>query len=93
MIWGDYVARRERRLRLRRRNDVPEGQSRMNPDTMKELGIEGKIEVVIAGKKKMQFAVLPNDDVPRNEVWCNEEELRRYGIADYTIATVRAAQG
>jgi len=65
----------------------------MNPDTMKELRIETIIEVVIAGKKRLHFTVLPNDNVPRNEVWCNEEELRNHGIADYTIATVRAAQG
>lgn len=87
------MSRRERRLRLRHNPSVPEGQARMNPQTMKELGIESRIEVVIAGKKKFLFNVLPNDGVPPNEVWCNEDELRSRGVADRTIATVRAAKG
>jgi len=86
------MQRRERRLRLRRRDDVPEGQARMNPKAMEYLGIEDKIEVVVAGKKRYTFRVLPLDQVPENEVWCNADEMRMYGLADRTIATVRRAR-
>lgn len=85
------MARKERRLRLRWKTNVTEGKAFMNPQTMKELDIEAKIEAVIAGKKKLHFTALPMEGVPRNEVWCNEDELRRQGVADKTIATVRAA--
>lgn len=85
------MQRRERRLRLRWNERVPEGQAWMNEETMKELDITGEIEVVIAGKKRYRFTAMPREGVPRNEVWCNEEELREHGIADRTIATVRAA--
>jgi len=70
--------------------EVPPGQARMNPKTMEYLGISGEVEVVVAGKKRLSFKVLPLDTVPENEVWCNAEELKSYGIADYTIATCRA---
>lgn len=87
------MARRERRLRLRRREEVPEGQARMNPSTMGELDIGRIAEVVVGGKKRLRFIALPLDSVPPNEVWCNSEELRQRGVADNTIATVRAPQG
>ncbi len=80
----------ERRLRLRRRNDVGRGLAKMNPKMMQELGITDTLEVVIAGKKRYRFRVLSDENVPEREVWCNDEELREYGIADNTIATCRA---
>jgi len=79
----------ERRLRLRRKDEVSEGLARMNPKTMEQLQIKDKIEVVIAGKKKGVWSVLASESVSENEVWMNSEELRRRGIADNTIATVR----
>jgi len=87
------MQRPERRLRLRRREDVPEGQARMNQKTMEELKISEFIEVVIGGKKRLKFKVTGVDSVPEREVWCNSEELRVHGVADNTIATVRAAEG
>jgi len=84
----------ERRLRLRRRSDVDEGKAFMNPGTMKELNITTEIEAVLAGggarERKYVFRVTAKEDVPPGEVWCNEEELRRNGVADNSIATIRA---
>ncbi len=80
----------ERRLRLRRREEVGRGLAKMNPRMMEELGITTELEVVIAGKKRYRFRVLSDESVPEREVWCNEEELREYGIADNTVATCRA---
>ncbi len=83
------AGRVERRLRLRRRDDVNPGMAKMNPKTMTELGVTDTLEVVIAGKKRYRFKVLPLDAVPEREVWLNEDELREQGIADNTIATCR----
>ncbi|BDR92383.1 hypothetical protein [Vulcanisaeta souniana] len=88
--------RRERRLRIRRRGDVDEGKVKMHPEVMRELEIRDKAEVVLVGggsrERKYVFTVIPSDDVPKNEVWCNEEEMRRLGVADMSIATIRASR-
>lgn len=84
----------ERRLRLRRRGDVDEGKALMNPGTMKELNITTEIEAVLVGggarERRYVFAVTAKEDVPPGEVWCNDEELRKNGVADNSIATIRA---
>ncbi|RLE94556.1 MAG: hypothetical protein DRN04_03195 [Thermoprotei archaeon] len=82
--------RREKRLRLRRKDNVSRGLAKMNSKAAEFLGIKDSLEVVIAGKKRLYFRVLVSEDVPENEVWCNEDELREYGIADNSIATCRA---
>ncbi|MCD6357863.1 MAG: hypothetical protein J7L75_04730 [Thermoproteales archaeon] len=87
---GSAVRIRERRLRIRRREEVPRGQARMNPKAMEYLGIRDRVEIVVGGKKRLVFRVLGLDSVPENEVWCNADELREQGIADNTIAAVRA---
>ncbi len=79
----------EKRLRIRRRDDVDPGLAKINPETAKMLQITNSLEVVIAGKKRFTFKAIGVGDVPANEVWCNTEELRAKGIADNTIATVR----
>ncbi|MEM1508960.1 MAG: hypothetical protein QXY49_05665 [Thermofilaceae archaeon] len=81
---------KERRLRIRRKDTVPQRQARMNPKAMEYLGIKDKIEVVIGGKKRLIFNVLAFDSVPESEVWCNSDELKDLGVADNTIAAVRA---
>lgn len=81
---------RERRLRVRRREEVPPGQARMNPRAMDYLGIKDRVEIVIGGKKRLVFRALGLDSVPENEVWCNADELRSRGVADNTVAAVRA---
>jgi hypothetical protein len=83
----------ERRLRLRRKTDVAPTAARMNSKVVQELQIKDKIDVVVAGKKKLELSVIPVDDVPPNEVHCNESTLARSGIADNSIATIRASQG
>ncbi len=62
----------------------------MNTKTVAELRIKEKIEIVIAGKKRMELTVLPLDDVPQSEVHCNDGVLSKQGIADNSIATIRS---
>ena len=84
------IMRREKRLRIRCKDEVQEGQAKMNPKAMEYLGITDEVEVVKVGGKRYRFKVIASEDVPENEVWCNTEELRSKGIADRTIATCRA---
>ncbi len=89
--------RKERRIRVRRRKDVDEGKAKINPELAKELDIRDKVEIVVVGggsrERKYVFTVIQDPSVPRNEIWCNEEEMRRLGVADNTMVTVRAYRG
>lgn len=79
----------EKRLRVRRKDNVPKGYARINPETMKLLNITDEVEGVVAGKRKFLYKVMPSESVPVNEVWCNAEEMRILGMADGTVATIR----
>jgi hypothetical protein len=79
----------EKRLRLRRRDEIEKGSSKLNATTYKFLQISGRIEVVVAGKKKLELNAIPLSDIPENEVWINTEEMRVQGLSDNSIATVR----
>lgn len=84
------MSARERRLRIRRRDEVPRGQARLNPRAIEYLGIKDRVEVVVGGKKRYVFRALASEAVPENEVWCNTDELKELGVADNTVAAVRA---
>ena len=88
---GKEKAKRERRIRVRALPDVKEGFAKTNPSLAKELNITNALEIVVARKKKLKLSVIMDENVPINEVWCNLEQLKKEGIADNSIATVRAA--
>ena len=81
----------EKRLRLRRRDEVDRGVGKLNSQTCKFLQISNKMEIVVAGKRKLALTVLPLSDVPENEVWINTEEMKIQGLSDNSIATIRKA--
>jgi len=82
----------EKRLRLRRRDEIEKGTAKLNSTTYKFLQIAGRIEVVVAGKKKLELKATSISDVPENEVWINTDEMKVQGLSDNSIATVRNAQ-
>ncbi|MDH5811187.1 MAG: hypothetical protein QXO54_02180 [Candidatus Methanomethylicaceae archaeon] len=82
----------EKRLRLRRNENIERGTCKMNEATFKYLRISGRVEVVVAGKKKLELTASPFPDIPENEVWINAEEMKAAGLSDNSIATVRAAR-
>ena len=52
----------------------------------------GKLEVVVAGKKKLELKVASFPEIPENEVWINTDEMKVQGLSDNSIACVRKAQ-
>ncbi|MCX8204323.1 MAG: hypothetical protein N3H31_01535 [Candidatus Nezhaarchaeota archaeon] len=84
------MSRVEKRLRLRRVEGVKEGEARINPRTMELLGIKDQLEAVVGGKKRLTFRATPSESVPASEVWINPVEAKSKGIADNSIATIRA---
>jgi hypothetical protein len=81
----------EKRLRLRRRDEVDKGIGKINSQTCKFLQVSGRMTFVVAGKKKLELTALPFPDVPENEVWINTDEMKIQGLSDNSIATVRKA--
>jgi len=81
---------KEKRIRIRYSSAKP-GQIMINPSLAKELGIGEKAEVVVAGRKKFTFAVIIDDSVPPNAVYANTDFMKENGVADNSIATLRAA--
>ena len=79
----------ERRLRVRRKDQVKSGRAHINPQTMKELRIGESVEIVLVGKRRFLFKAVADSTVPVKEVWINSEDGRIGGIADNSIATVR----
>ena len=82
--------RRERRIRVRTSENVKREFAKINPKLAEILGIKNKLEIVVARKKKLKLTVILDESIGENEVWCNAEQLREEGIADNSIATVRA---
>lgn len=79
----------EKRLRLKRKDDVDKGVGKLNSATCKFLNISSRLEIVVAGKKKLELNALPLPDIPENEVWINTDEMKIQGLSDNSIATVR----
>jgi hypothetical protein len=81
----------EKRLRLRRRDEVDKGVGKINTQTCKFLQITSRMAIVVAGKKKLELTASPLSDTPENEVWVNTDEMKVQGLSDNSIATVRKA--
>ncbi len=83
----------EKRIRLRTKVEVKPTQAKISPKLADELSVGDKLEIVIAGKKRFVFETVLDENVPENEVWVNVNLMREYGVADNSIATVRAHRG
>ncbi len=89
-IYGEEKRITEKRIRLVFKNELKEGVALINPELAKELGIEDYLEITVAGRRRLTYKAQLSEEVPFNEVWVNGEKLPSLGIADRTIATVRA---
>ncbi len=84
---------REKRVRIRYDDDLDEEEARISFRLARELGIKDYLEIVIAGKKRFAFKAIIEDDVEENIVYVNGDLMEEHGIADNSIATVRAHKG
>jgi len=80
---------KERRIRLRLKPNVDSKELYLSPQLLKELNIKKEVEISVAGKKRLRFKAVENEEVPPNEVWGNEGFLKERGIADNSLVTVR----
>ncbi|WP_237699735.1 RAMP superfamily CRISPR-associated protein [Vulcanisaeta moutnovskia] len=82
--------RKSKKVKVKYRSDIDRGKVKVNPEVMKELDIEDKIEIIIKSKFKRKsrkniFIAIPSDDVPKGEIWCNENDAKKLGINNNTV--------
>ncbi len=81
---------KERRIRLRFHNELKKDIAKINTELAKELGVKDQVEIVVAHRRRFRYKVEIDDEVPPTEVWVNGEDLPEQGVADNSIATIRA---
>lgn len=79
----------EKRIRVRYSNAKP-GEVIISQKLANQLNIKEKAVIVVGGKKRFEFKVVIDENVPENEVYANNEFMKENGIADNSIATIRA---
>ncbi|MCC6032560.1 MAG: hypothetical protein LM561_00555 [Desulfurococcaceae archaeon] len=80
----------ERRVRIRLREGVPENTIYVSSKLAGELGIKDAAQVSVSGKK-LTLRVLISEDLPEGEVWANADFMRKNGISDNSMVTLRSA--
>ncbi|MCE4613151.1 MAG: hypothetical protein F7C07_04900 [Desulfurococcales archaeon] len=83
----------EKRIRLKYDETLEESQARISPSLARMLGIEDKIEIVVAGRHRFLFRAIIDENVEENRVHVNPGLMEEHGIADNSIATVRPYKG
>ncbi len=84
---------REKRIRLKYDDSLPPEKARIHPSLASELGITDKLEIVVAGRHRFAFNAVIDEDAEENRVYVNPDLMEEHGIADGSIATVRAYKG
>ncbi len=84
---------REKRIRLRYDPSLRPEQAKVKASLARELGIEDMLEIVVAGRHRFVFHAIIEDDLEDNRVYVNPDLMEEHGIADNSIATVRAYKG
>lgn len=84
----------EKRIRVRYDESLSEDVAKIHKDLANALGVTDKdlIEIVVAGRRKFVYKPLIVDNIDVEAVYCNPINLRKNGVADNSIATVRKAQ-
>jgi len=83
--------RKEKRLRIKLRDEVKEGKILINEKLAKELEITDAVEIVVGGKKKLVLSTILSSEIPPDNVIINTALAKANGISDNTIATIRKA--
>ena len=83
----------EKRIRVRYDSSLKPEEARIHPDLARELGIDDKLEIVVAGRHRFAFKAIIDDSAEYNRVYVNPDLMEEHGVADNSIATVRAYRG
>lgn len=81
---------KEKRLRLKYDSSVKEGEAKVSSALARELGIKEYIEITVAGKKRFKLKTIVVDGLDTNYVNVNPDQMKRLGIANNSICTIRS---
>ncbi|MEB3805891.1 MAG: hypothetical protein GSR73_00010 [Desulfurococcales archaeon] len=84
---------REKRIRLKYDDSLAPEKAKINPRIANQLGITDKLEIVVAGRHRFAFLAILDEEVDEGHVHVNPDLMEEHGIADESIATVRAYKG
>ena len=84
---------REKRIRIRYDPSVKPEFAKLSSELAKMLNIVDRLELVVAGRAKFILNAIIDDTVEPDRVHVNPEVMSREGVADNSIATVRAYGG
>ncbi|MGC8572482.1 MAG: hypothetical protein C0171_03415 [Caldisphaera sp.] len=83
----------EKRLRISYDDSVEKGTAKLSKKLATQLGIQKRLEMVIASKKKLMFDAQIDDSIQEeSKVFVNPEQMKDEGVADNSIVTIRSAQ-
>jgi anaerobic selenocysteine-containing dehydrogenase len=82
---------KEKRIRLLYDESVSEEEAKISPALAKELGIKDFVEISVAGRKRFRLKVRIDENASPNYVYVNPELMKRNGVANNSICTIRAA--
>ncbi len=83
----------ERRLRISYDESVDKGNVKLSKKLASQLGIQKKLEMVIASKKKFVFDSQIDESIQEDsKIFVNPDEMKEKGVADNSIVTIRALQ-
>lgn len=83
----------EKRVRLKYDDSLPAEKAKINPKLAAALGITEKLEIAVAGRHRFAFIAVQDEGVDEGHVHVNPGLMEEHGIADESIATVRAYRG
>jgi len=84
---------REKRVRIKYDPSVRPEAAKLNSELAKMLNISDKLELVVAGRAKFILNAIIDDSVEPDRVHVNPNVMSEKGVADNSIATVRAYGG
>ncbi|AGJ62997.1 hypothetical protein [Saccharolobus islandicus] len=88
---GSKAPPKEKRVKIRKRNDVDKGFAIISSKLAKDLGITNDVEISVKGKRIKLKAIL-QEEILELEVWANPQDLVTLGIEDNSTVTVRASK-
>ncbi|MEB3844444.1 MAG: hypothetical protein LRS48_02015 [Desulfurococcales archaeon] len=83
----------EKRIRLKYDYSLEREEAKINPSLARTLGITDLLEITVARRHRFVFKAIVDDSVEEDRVHVNPDLMEEHGIADNSIATVRAYKG
>jgi hypothetical protein len=83
----------EKRIRLRYDDTLEPEEAKIHPNLARELNIGDLLEITVAGRHRFVFKAIKDEEIEENVVHVNPDLMEEHGIADNSIATVRAYRG